>query len=154
MNDIGYGKPPVATQFRPGESGNPGGKTSEQRKLEVENAERATRLRSRMLIGLERELEKAEAERDILDAKDGDTADADAAIGMITTTILKLLKDAEDRGLGTPIQSVNVESPNRTISTTGGKSALYILNSRLEKLSNAELEQLEGLTDKMDDRSQ
>jgi len=80
----------TAKRFEKGQSGNPGGKTSEQRKLEVENAERATRLRSAMLKGLEAELEAA--------AEDGDAE----AVKMIRADILKLIKDSEDRGLGSP----------------------------------------------------
>lgn len=82
--------------FKPGQSGNPGGKTSEQRRLEVENAERATRIRNAMLASIEGKL--------------GDGVDA---AELIEATMLKLLKDSEDRGLGTPTQSVD--------HTTGGQ---------------------------------
>ena len=51
--EVGKGKPPKEHQFKPGDVGNPGGKTSEQRKLEIANAERATRIRGRFLEALE-----------------------------------------------------------------------------------------------------
>ena len=131
MQEVGYGKPPVETQFKPGQSGNPGGKTSEQRRLEVENAERATRLHNRMLAGLEAELNAAE--------EDGDKM----AVQMITANILKLIKDAQDRGLGTAVQSVNVESPNGTMTP---RAAID-----LGRLDDEELAEIERLTNKASD---
>jgi len=85
-----------ATRFPKGKSANPGGKTSAQRKLEVKNAESATRLRNRMLHALEEKLLAA-----------GEKADATAEL-MIEAAILKLLKDAEDRGLGSPLNSTEL----------------------------------------------
>ena len=49
MSEVGYKKPPVETQFGAGQKANPQGKTSEQRKAEIANAEKATLLRGRML---------------------------------------------------------------------------------------------------------
>ena len=95
MPDVGYGKPPKHTQFKPGQTGNPGGKTSEQKRLELENAERAIRIRSKGLVALETLLEgmsEAEITGILLDAQ-----------------ALKLLKDSEDRGLGAPVQSMDVK---------------------------------------------
>ncbi len=93
MSEVGYKKPPKDAAFKPGQSGNPGGKSSEQRRLEIENAEIATQLRSRLLRSLVTEFDE-------IDAKDGTIA------GAIKTEILKLIKDSEDRGLGTPIATV------------------------------------------------
>ena len=84
--------------FGPGQSGNPGGKTSEQRKAEVENAEKATVIRGRLLDAVIQATENG------------------ASLDFIEAGILKLVKDAEDRGLGTSVQSVNVESPNGTMT--------------------------------------
>ena len=107
-----------ATRFKKGGVGNAKGKTSEQKKQEYRNAEAATRLRGRMLEALERELE--EADELALVAIMANNPDAvkkvDAAKLMINANVLKLLKDTEDRGLGTPVQSVNVESPNGTMT--------------------------------------
>lgn len=87
------------TQFKPGQSGNPGGKTSAQRQLEAENAERATRIRAKLLEALEARL-----------SEDGADAEKD-----IRGEVLKLLKDSEDRGLGAPKQPVehDVSDPLR-----------------------------------------
>ena len=124
MNEVGYKKPPKHTQFGAGESGNPAGKTSEQRQSEIANAEKATLLRGRML----------DAIVEALDQEDGD------ALKFIEAGVLKLLKDAEDRGLGTAVQSLNLESPNGTMTPQPTMD--------LKNLSAKELTQLERLTDK------
>ena len=92
MPDVGYGKPPKHTQFKPGQTGNPGGKSSEQKRLELENAEAAMRIRSRFLRSLEAKLNEG---------------DMDAVLEMMDAQALKLLKDSEDRGLGAPVQPVD-----------------------------------------------
>ena len=90
--------PSPGTRFKAGDPANPVGKTSEQRRLEVANAERATRIRGRMLEALEAELDKLDRE--------SESHDKTAATAAIKADILKLLKDTEDRGLGTPLQSI------------------------------------------------
>lgn len=80
------------TPFKPGQSGNPGGKTSEQKQREMRNAEMATRLRERMLLA---EMRKMEADPNYVPEIDANT--------------LKLIKDSEDRGLGAPKQTTEVE---------------------------------------------
>lgn len=87
--------------FQPGQSGNPGGKTPEQKALEVANAEAATRLHGKMLAALERQLE---------------VADDVATIEKITANILKLTKDAQDRGLGAPVQLVDNTSSDGSMT--------------------------------------
>ena len=102
MYEVGHGKPPVEGRFKPGVSGNPGGKTSKQRRAEIANAERATRLRSRMLKALEKKLDDAMA------VADGDDM---AAVAAIQNDVLRLLKDTEDRGFGTPTAKVEGPGP-------------------------------------------
>ena len=139
MSEVGYKKPPIATRFgQP--NGNPVGKTSDQRKAEIANAESATRLRTKMLSGLERQLEKAESQRQEIEDAGGETEVEDAAIAMITANILKLLKDSEDRGLGTPVQTVDNTSSDGTMTPASPVN--------LSNLSDKELKQLERLTDK------
>ncbi len=82
--------PSPETRFKPGESPNMKGKTSEQRRLEIENAERATRIVNKQLAALEAALDNADG----------------AAVDSITAAINALTKSAQDRGLGTPIQTV------------------------------------------------
>lgn len=91
-----------------GNPGNPGGKTSEQRKAEIANAERATRLRGRMLAALEKSLDAAFA--------NGDEADK-AAIEAIGSDTLRLIKDSEDRGFGTPTMPIDHKSSDGSMST-------------------------------------
>jgi len=98
MSEVGYGKPPKHTQFGAGESGNPIGKTSKQRKAEIANAEKATLIRGRLLDA-------------VIEATENG-----ASLEYIEAGILKLVKDAEDRGLGTAVQSINVESPDGSMT--------------------------------------
>ena len=100
MSKVGYKKPPVETQFGAGQKANPQGKTSDQRKAEIANAEKATIIRGRLLDA-------------VINA-----TEAGATIEHIEASILKLVKDAEDRGLGTSVQSLNVESPQGTMTPT------------------------------------
>lgn len=87
----GYADPPKEHQFKPGKSPNPGGITSEQRRMILENAEKATRIRAALLDKF-------------MDAMAGGLSPD------LEANILKLLKDTEDRGLGAPKQTVDGES--------------------------------------------
>jgi hypothetical protein len=80
--------PPEHSRFQPGKSGNPGGKTSAQRLLEVENAEKATRIHGALL------------DQFVALIEGGVTLDLEA-------NLLKLVKDAQDRGLGAPQQTLS-----------------------------------------------
>ena len=60
----------------------------------------------------------------------------------IEAGVLKLLKDAEDRGLGTSVQSLNLESPDGSMSP---KPALDV--SRLSPEALAEIVALGDATD-------
>jgi hypothetical protein len=99
MQKVGFKNPPKNRQFGQPE-GNPNGKTSKQKIMEMANAEKATLVRGRLLDAV---IEATEA---------GDTA----SLQFIEAGVLKLLKDAEDRGLGTAVQSINVESPDGTMT--------------------------------------
>lgn len=94
----GNPNPSPETRFQAGNNMNPSGKSSEQRQREIANAERATRLRGRMLVALEKQLDDAlTANPDKVDV---------AALKAIQKDILRLLKDSEDRGLGAPVATV------------------------------------------------
>lgn len=90
--EVGYGKPPLHTRFKPGTPGNPGGKTSEQKRLEMQNAEAAMRIRARALHAVEAKLAECSTEQ--------------AIEMLVEAAMLKLLKDSEDRGLGAPVQAI------------------------------------------------
>ena len=89
------------TPFQPGNNANPSGKSSAQRKLEIENAERATRIRAKLLEQLEAKIESLPPEQ-VTDS--------------IRADILRMLKDSEDRGLGTPAQSIDHRSSDGTMT--------------------------------------
>lgn len=88
--------------WKKGQSGNPGGKTSEQRKNEVRNAELATAIRMRLLEALHQTLEQE--------------LDNAATLERIQSDVLKLIKDSEDRGLGAPKASVDLTSEDGSMS--------------------------------------
>lgn len=93
----GNPNPSPATRFGAGNNANPAGKTSEQKRLEYENAEAAMRIRQRILAAVERQFSKEGMSQDDADNR---------AMEMVEAAMLKLLKDSEDRGLGSPVQDV------------------------------------------------
>jgi hypothetical protein len=85
----GNPNPSPETRFQPGSTPNPGGKTKEMKRLEMEAAEMAAKLRHAQLSSM---MEKLQAGTDALELLNGDA--------------LRLFKDSEDRAHGTPKQSV------------------------------------------------
>ena len=99
--EVGKGKPPKHTRFgQPG--ANPQGKTSEQKRLEMLNAEAAMRIRARALHAVEAKLNECSAEQ--------------AIEMLVEAAMLKLLKDSEDRGLGSPLQPVDHTSTDGSMA--------------------------------------
>ena len=88
----GNPNPSPATRFGAGNNANPAGKTSEQKRLEYENAQAAMRIRARALAAVEAKLNECSTD--------------DAIAMLVEAAMLKLLKDSEDRGLGAPVQDV------------------------------------------------
>lgn len=101
--EVGKGKPPKHTRFGAGNKANPSGKTSEQKRLEIQNAELAMQIRNRLLTALAGVMHENPTKEDIVDQH-------------IRNEVLKLLKDSEDRGLGAPVQEVNQKTFTVTIS--------------------------------------
>jgi len=99
--DVGKGKPPKHTRIGMPD-GPPPGKTKEQKRLEMQNAEAAMRIRARILAAAEAKLVECSTD-DVLDR-------------YVEAAMLKLLKDAEDRGLGAPVQPMT--SPDGSIGPT------------------------------------
>lgn len=83
--------PSPETRFQPGQSGNPGGKSSEHKRLEMEAAEMAAKLRHAMLTSMQEKLAA------------GVPADE-----LMTGDALRLFKDSEDRAHGTPKATTEV----------------------------------------------
>lgn len=88
--------------FKPGQSGNPGGKTSEHRKAEIRAAEAAAKVQADLVEALARVVSSA-----------GDDAEK---MEHIRSDVLKLLKDAQDRGFGSPVQPQEITSPDGSAS--------------------------------------
>ena len=86
--------------FQPGQSGNPGGKSAETVRLEREAADIAVRLRHRILSDL---------------AKAAEAPDANV-LDMLTSDVLRLAKDSEDRAHGTPKAQVDHTSSDGSMS--------------------------------------
>jgi hypothetical protein len=126
--EIGYGKPPKGKPFEAGQSGNPGGKTSEQRKLEIANAERATRIRGRFLEALEGLMLEHPEKETLIEER-------------LTSEVLRLLKESEDRGLGTARQSVDMTSSDGSMTPKGipddVKSALDAIAGKISSGDSA-----------------
>jgi len=101
MSEVGYKKPPKNKQFGQPD-GNPIGKTSKQRAMEIENAERATRIRKRMLEALEGVMNEHPEKEAIIG-------------GLVKGDILRLMKEAEDRGLGTAKQAIDHTSSDGSL---------------------------------------
>jgi hypothetical protein len=121
MSEVGYKKPPKNRQFGQPD-GNVPGITSAQRKMEIANAERATRIRGRMLEALEGYmLDYPEKEKIVGD--------------IIKSDMLRLIREAEDRGLGTPVQSVNLESPQGTMSPQVPDDLIAALDAIANKIA-------------------
>ncbi len=95
--------PSPSTRFKKGQSGNPSGRSSAELKAVNEAATISANLRLKALTCLQERIAK------------GEVSDEDLAL-LINPGTLKLFKDSEDRAHGTPKQSVDVESPNGTMT--------------------------------------
>ncbi len=87
--------------FQPGQSGNPGGKTSAHRKAEIEAAEIAAKAR----LGL------VHALANLLDGK----ATPEDRMALLNSDALRLLKDSEDRGFGMASQPIDNTSSDGSL---------------------------------------
>lgn len=87
--------PSPETRFKPGRSGNAGGKTSAQRKAEVKAAAIAANLRLKALSRMQEMVESGELD----------------ALEAVTSDTLRLMKDSEDRAHGTPRQAIEHSGP-------------------------------------------
>lgn len=90
----GNPNPNHATRFKPGQSGNPGGKKKGQRQAEIDAAELASQASLKMMESL----------MDVLDSEEK----PEAVLMHIRSETLRLMKDVQDRAHGTPKQTVGV----------------------------------------------
>ena len=107
----GNPNPSPSTRFGAGENHNPQGKTSKQKRQEMRNAEKAVRFRGRMLDAMEAAIAEVETEDQ-----------ARALLEHLNPHTLKMLKDAEDRGLGAPVQAHT--SPDGSMSPAQSEAAI------------------------------
>ena len=96
-------KDPKDTQFRKGVSGNPGGKSKAQRANEIKAAKISAKMRLKTLASMQALFLDKELGPEDLEL-------------LLSTGALKLFKDSEDRAHGTPQQSVNHTSDDRSMS--------------------------------------
>lgn len=89
----GNPNPSPGTRFGAGQPRNAGGKTKAHKRLEMEAAEMATKLRHAMISTM---LDKLQ--------------DGTDAMQLMSADALRLMKDSEDRAHGTPKQSVDVDA--------------------------------------------
>jgi hypothetical protein len=99
----GNPNPSPATRFKPGQVGNPSGKTGLQREMEIRNAQIATEIRGRLLDAVKATLQE-------------DTS-TENALARIEANVLKLLKDSEERGLGAPKASVDLTNSDGSLKS-------------------------------------
>lgn len=95
----GNPNPSPNTRFKKGQSGNPGGLTSDAKSMALANAEAAIRIRERILRAAEARMVELSTEEVLSE--------------FVEAAMLKLLTDSETRGLGAPVQPVD--------HTTNGK---------------------------------
>lgn len=108
--------PDHPTKFKPGQSGNPGGKTSEHRKAEIEAAELAAKAR----LGL------VQAFANLVNGSASD----DDRLALLNSDALRLLKDSEDRGFGAPKASVDLSSDDGSMSPASASDAVLAALAR------------------------
>lgn len=94
--------PSPNTRWKPGQSGNPGGKTSEHRQAEIRAAEAAAIVQADLVEALARVVQTA-----------GDDLER---LAHIKAEVNTLLKNAQDRGFGSPQQHVDTTSSDGSAS--------------------------------------
>jgi hypothetical protein len=107
---MGNPDPSPKTRFKPGQSGNPGGLSSERKRLLNEAAERAARIVARQLEAIEGIMNEHPEKERILD--------------LVNADIHRLVKDVIDRADGTARASVDVTSSDGSMSPRDQSAAV------------------------------
>lgn len=97
--------PNPSTQFQKGQSGNPGGKSSEHRAAEIRAAEKAALVQADLVDALAGAMAAAEGDLDKL--------------AYLTKEVNALMKNAQDRGFGAPQQHVDNTSSDGSMTPKG-----------------------------------
>jgi len=111
----GRTNPSPATRFG-GPRGNKPGMTGLHSELVIKNAELAVKIRNDMLTAVA-DLIKANGKK--------------SAIALVTADYLRLLKDAEERGLGAPKTPLELSNPDGSLAGEALKSAVIEYLKRL-----------------------
>lgn len=110
MDKVGPGNPPKHTRFKKGQSGNPGGISSERKRLLNESAEIAARIMHRQLEALEGMFNEHPEKEKIVQS--------------INADIHRVVKDAIDRAEGTARASVDVTSSDGSMTPRDQSAAV------------------------------
>lgn len=92
--------PNPATQFKPGQSGNPSGMTKEQAELRKANRDAAFALEERLLAALKKDMDERES----------------AIVDHIRSDVLKLIHTAIEREDGKPVTRVDSTSSDGSMT--------------------------------------
>lgn len=98
--------PSPSTRFKPGQSGNPSGRSSEELKNMNEAARIASELTLKALSSLQDRMNK------------GETITDDDLLILLSADTRGMIKEAQDRAHGTPKQAVDHTSSDGTMSPT------------------------------------
>lgn len=122
--------PSPETRFKPGQSGNPSGRSSEELKNLTEAARISSELKLKALSCLQERVSK-------------DDLTADQALELLMSAdALRLFKEAEDRAHGTPRQSIDHMSGDGSMTPKPGLD--------VSKLSAEALAEIAALQDESD----
>jgi hypothetical protein len=116
----GNPNPSPETRFKPGNNANPGGKSAELKAIEAEAAVMAAKFRHAALSAMTEKLNGVQGLPKLT---------ADQVLEMVTSDILRLAKDSEDRAYGTPRASVDHTSADGSMTPDQGSGAAKILQA-------------------------
>lgn len=94
--------PNPATQFKPGQSGNPGGKTREHRQAEIRAAELAAKIQLDLIEALAGAVDECGTDKNKLE--------------YLNKEVNTLIKNAQDRGFGAPTQPTEISNPDGSLN--------------------------------------
>lgn len=115
--------PSPETRFKPGQSGNPGGKTEGQRTAEIEAARISAELRLKALSSLQERM------------KDSEFITDDDMEMLLNPSTLKLFKDSEDRAHGTPKQAHDHTTNGKDLPAPAGSIDSALADALAKKLT-------------------
>lgn len=117
--EVGYGKPPQHTKWKPGVSANPGGVDSDTRNRINENARKAVKAQELFLDGLLAALENVTPEQ---------------REQLLRADHNKIIADAMDRALGKATQPIDATSSDGSMSpvSAAGDAVLAAIKAKHE----------------------